>query len=608
MAKTQISWAWGTHTHLDFNAATDVLDFGWFQANQFTISEVNGSVVIAIPSNNQTYVLDNTTLSELHLSNIVAKDASAVAKWTAALGTPTSAPSLSVADATMVEGNSGSHELAFTITLSAAATGPVTVAYATADGTATAGADYAALAGTLTFAAGESSKVVRVQVSGDTVVEGSETLTLNLSSASGAAITRSAATGTITNDDSAPPTSGPTTTQINWAWGANTHLDFNPATDVLDFGWFQADQFTISEVNDTVVIAIPSNNQTYVLDHTTLDEMHLSNIAAKDASTIAEWTSVLGAAPPPPVVPGGADPVREFSPYIDMAMAADADLIGISQAAGIKNFTLAFMLSSDQGIGWQGVGSIEDDTLSNGSTILAQVQAINASGGNVTISFGGANGQEAALTATSAAVLQAEYQSVIDRYQVDSIDFDIEGAAVLDSHSITLRNQALVGLEAANPDLKVSFTLPVLPDGLVASGLALLQSAKDAGVRIDVVNIMAMDYGAAVDNGGQMGLNAINAAEATQQQLAAIGLDAKIGITPMIGVNDIATEVFTLADAQALVDYAQADPDVVRLSMWSVARDNGNGAGNQWASADTSGLAQSPFEFSGILNDFNHLV
>ncbi|HSI00225.1 MAG TPA: Calx-beta domain-containing protein, partial [Reyranella sp.] len=263
---------------------------------------------------------------------------------------------------------------------------------------------------------------------------------------------------------------------------------------------------------------------------------------------------------------------REFSPYIDMAMSQDADLAGIAHASGIDNFTLAFVLSSDHGIGWQGVGGISDDGLVNGSTILQQVQAVQAMGGNITISFGGAAGQEAALTATSAQALQAAYQSVIDRYHVDSLDFDIEGAAVANTVSLHLRDQALVGLQAANPDLKISFTLPVLPTGLDYWGLNVLRAAQQDGVRVDVVNIMAMDYGAAVDNNGQMGLNAILAAEATQAQLQILGLDAKIGMTPMIGVNDIVSEVFTQSDAQALLAYAQNDPDVVRLSMWSVAR------------------------------------
>jgi len=88
-----------------------------------------------------------------------------------------------------------------------------------------------------------------------------------------------------------------TTTSIVWNWGTNTDINFNAATDALDFGWFAADQFTISEVNGTVVIAIPSNHQTYTLQHTTLSDLHLSNIVAKDASAISEWTTVLDHAP-----------------------------------------------------------------------------------------------------------------------------------------------------------------------------------------------------------------------------------------------------------------------------------------------------------------------
>jgi Fibronectin type III domain len=346
----------------------------------------------------------------------------------------------------------------------------------------------------------------------------------------------------------------------------------------------------------------------YTVTNLMADTTYTFAVAALDAagtsaesSPISVHTALLS--------PGGSgNYVHEFSPYIDMAMPVDADLAGIAAASGIHNFTLAFVLSSPSGIGWQGVGTINDDGLANGRTILSQVQAIQAAGGDVTISFGGAAGQEPALTATSAAILQAEYQSVIDRYHVHSLDFDIEGAAVQDQHAITLRDQALAGLKAANPDLVISFTLPVLPTGLTADGLNLLASAKRDGVKIDVVNIMAMDYGAGVDNGGQMGLNAVNAAIATEKQLAELGLSAKIGVTPMIGVNDISSEVFTLADAQMLVDYAQTDSNIMRLSMWSVARDNGNSAGAHYASPDSSGIAQHPFDFATIFHQFDHIV
>src|SRR5262249_21689026 len=148
-----------------------------------------------------------------------------------------------------------------------------------------------------------------------------------------------------------------------------------------------------------------------------------------------------------PVTPTAWDLSPMFSPYIDMAMPADADLMAISRASGIANFTLAFMLASDHGIGWHGADAITDGTLATASTILQQVQAVQAAGGHITFSFGGAAGQEAALTATSASQLQAEYQSVIDRYGVDTIDFDIEGAAEFNQSSLGLRDHAIVGLQ-----------------------------------------------------------------------------------------------------------------------------------------------------------------
>jgi Ca2+-binding RTX toxin-like protein len=82
-------------------------------------------------------------------------------------------------------------------------------------------------------------------------------------------------------------------------------------------------------------------------------------------------------------------------------------------------------------------------------------------------------------------------------------------------------------------------------------------------------------------------------------------MNSKIGVTPMIGVNDIASEVFTLADAQQLVTFAESDSNVVSIGMWSVARDNGNSAGAHYASSDSSGLAQTPFEFAGIFHQFD---
>ena len=109
---------------------------------------------------------------------------------------------IAVADARVEEGAGA--VLAFAVTLSRAASGTLTVDYATSDGTATAGSDYTAASGTLTFTAGESSKTIGVTVLDDSHDEGEETLTLRLSDPSGGRLTDGKATGTIENRDPLP--------------------------------------------------------------------------------------------------------------------------------------------------------------------------------------------------------------------------------------------------------------------------------------------------------------------------------------------------------------------------------------------------------------------
>ena len=120
-------------------------------------------------------------------------------KLTSALTATVQGPvALSVADAGASEADEA---LAFMVTLSRAASGTVTVDYATRDGTATAGEDYTFTGGTLTFAAGELGKTVSVPLLDDAVDEGEETFTLKLTNPRGAAIGDGEATGTIENSD-----------------------------------------------------------------------------------------------------------------------------------------------------------------------------------------------------------------------------------------------------------------------------------------------------------------------------------------------------------------------------------------------------------------------
>ena len=113
-------------------------------------------------------------------------------------------PSITVNDVTLPEGNSGSSNATFTLTLSNASATPIAVDYATADGTATAGSDYTTTTGTATFAAGVTTAQVVVPIAGDTVNEPNETFFVNLTNSLNASIADAQGLGTITNDDAAP--------------------------------------------------------------------------------------------------------------------------------------------------------------------------------------------------------------------------------------------------------------------------------------------------------------------------------------------------------------------------------------------------------------------
>jgi len=113
-------------------------------------------------------------------------------------------PTVSIADASTIEGNSGTSTLAFPVTLSSAGDQTVSIHYATSDGSAASPSDYAAASGTLTFAPGALTKYVSVSVVGDTNIEQDESFTMTLSSPTNAKLGKATAAGTITNDDTAP--------------------------------------------------------------------------------------------------------------------------------------------------------------------------------------------------------------------------------------------------------------------------------------------------------------------------------------------------------------------------------------------------------------------
>jgi hypothetical protein len=293
-----------------------------------------------------------------------------------------------------------------------------------------------------------------------------------------------------------------------------------------------------------------------------------------------------------------------FAPYVDTSLYPAFDLLAAADATGVKNYNLAFV--TDGGgctPKWGGVSDLANDA------VAAQIGALRAKGGDVRVSFGGASGSELATTCSSADALAAAYGKVVDAYGLTKVDFDVEGGALPNTAANTRRAQAIAKIQQNHPGLDVSFTLPVMPEGLTQDGVNLLANAKSNGVGIDTVNIMAMDYGASYS--GDMGTYAEQAATATQAQVKSVlGLSDSaawkaVGVTPMIGVNDVASEIFKVEDATQLVAFAKAK-GLGPLSMWSATRDKQCPGGAQpSADATCSSVVQGAFAFSKAFAAYN---
>jgi hypothetical protein len=179
----------------DYAAASGTLTFNPGVTSQTVTVQVAGDVIDE-PDESFSVVLSspvNATIADDTGTGTIADD--------------DAEPTVSVSDADpnpVTEGDSGTTPVTFTVSLSAPSGKQVTVAYATADGTAVEPADYAADSGTLTFNPGQTSQTVTVQVAGDTDFEPDESFTVVLSSPVNAVITDDTGSATIADDDPEP--------------------------------------------------------------------------------------------------------------------------------------------------------------------------------------------------------------------------------------------------------------------------------------------------------------------------------------------------------------------------------------------------------------------
>jgi chitinase len=219
--------------------------------------------------------------------------------------------------------------------------------------------------------------------------------------------------------------------------------------------------------------------------------------------------------------------------------------------------------------------------------LTRRIALLRSNNGDVRVSFGGAINSELSNACTDRAALLAAYASVVDHYDLSSIDLDLEGEA-LGNADVTARRAATIkalqdrAAKLGRP-LAVWLTLPVSTQGLTDQGFAELSAMLAAKVDVAGVNGMTMDFGASKDAGMTMVAAVEAATTELQRQVGAayskagMNLDqsstwSKIGITPMIGQNDNPNERLTIADAKAVNAFAIAKGAGL-ISMWSANRD-----------------------------------
>lgn len=229
----QATSADGTATEPDdYTAIDEMVTFAPGETTQTVVVKVKGDT--ADEPNETLTVL----LSEASGATVSSTDDEGIGTITDD-DAPAGAPAISAGDASVVEGDSGTKNLSFPVTLDKAGNSAITVDFTTEAGTATAGTDYVTKSGTVTFAAGETSKTVDVVVNGDTTDESDETLKLKLSNPSNnASIAKDTGNGTITDNDGAAAIVGRITTGVGPGGGAHVR-NFRGNDFTGDFSAFE---------------------------------------------------------------------------------------------------------------------------------------------------------------------------------------------------------------------------------------------------------------------------------------------------------------------------------------------------------------------------------
>lgn len=308
-----------------------------------------------------------------------------------------------------------------------------------------------------------------------------------------------------------------------------------------------------------------------------------------------------------------------FAPYVDVTLTPTSAFQSTT-ANPSRNVVLGFIVADKQrpcAPSWGTYQSLDEAAATQ--DLDRRVAQLRGQGGNAIVSFGGQANRELAVACSDQDVLTNAYKTTLRRYAANTADFDIEGAALTDTAANARRAAAVKELQDdARHDgdrLAVWLTLPVTPQGLNAEGLEVVRGMLGAGVDLTGVNVMAMDFGG--DAGKDMRGSIVSAAQGTHNQLQVLyrqhGMELnsrqlwrRVGLTVMIGQNDVKGERVTVKDARAVLDFAREN-DLGRLSHWSLNRDQECGVTFPVVGTLSnlcSGVKQKKLQFTTIFDRF----
>jgi chitinase len=282
------------------------------------------------------------------------------------------------------------------------------------------------------------------------------------------------------------------------------------------------------------------------------------------------------------------------APYVMPLDNTPPDLSQVMAATGQKSFELAFVLDGGGCTpAWDGTAAVSSDT-----TVANVINGVRASGGDVSVSFGGFGGTKLGQTCGSAAATAAAEQAVINKYSLKAIDLDLEEPEYENTTAINNEIGAAQILQRNNAGLYISITTAGTAAGTGFFGQNVLNTAKADGFTPNNFSIMPFDGGFSGASSQISALNAFHGLLMNTFGWSSATAFQHEGFSGMNGRTDSA-EMFFQADFQTVLNFVRSN-GLARFTYWSLNRDrqcnppDNNGS----LSGSCSSVAQGAWDFT----------